>query len=142
MATPPTASAPLSALPTVFDPLLDVGFLDSLSSPFIMSRFLQGESDDSLYGFSTAVSANMSVLAVGATNAIDENGDNTGAVLYGSNPEDEFGNDVKLSDDGSRLVVAARSEQAQEGAIRMYNRRFADESGLWELSGTILGDGE
>ena len=83
----------------------------------------------------------MSVLAVGATNAIDENGNHTGAVylysidtsdaesiptllqvLYGSNPEDEFGNDVKLSDDGNRLVVAARSENEQEGAIRIYER--------------------
>ena len=80
----------------------------------------------------------MSVLAVGATNAMDEYGNHTGAVylysmdtsdaastpnlvqvLYGSNPEDEFGNDVKFSDDGNRLVVASRSENEQEGAIRI-----------------------
>eukprot|EP00984_Skeletonema_dohrnii_P007000 scaffold2492_cov71-Skeletonema_dohrnii-CCMP3373.AAC.1 len=104
-----------------------------------MSRFLQGESDDSLYGFSTAVSADMSVLAVGATNAIDENGNHTGAVLYGSNPEDEFGNDVKLSDDGNRLVVSARSENEQEGAIRIYERTSG--SNEWYIIRTIVGAG-
>ncbi len=156
----PTASTPLNALPTSSDPILDMELLDSLSSPYSMTRFIEGNSADSLYGFSTALSADMSVLAVGSTNAIDENGDNTGAVflynldpsdagstptlvqvIYGSNPDDEFGNDVKLSDNGNRMVIAARSENEQEGAIRMYQRRPNNASGLWEVSGTILGEG-
>ena len=141
------------------DPILDMELLDTLSSPYTMNHFLQGDDADSLYGFSTAVSADMSVLAVGATNALDESGNHAGAVflysidssdaaafptlaqvLYGSSAESEFGNGVALSDDGNRLVVAARSENVQEGAIRVYERASGTKE--WMLSGTIVGEGE
>jgi len=101
----------------------------------------------------------MSVLAVGATNALDDYGNHTGAVflyavdssnagsvptlvqvLFGFSAQDEFGNDVALSDDGSRLVVAARSENVQEGAIRIYERTSGTNE--WYLLGTIVGAGE
>lgn len=170
-ASPTTSKSP-SATPTIFDPLLDIELLDSLSKPYTLfhtiteetqtlatSRRLQDEASDSLYGFSTAVSADMSVLAVGATNAMDESGERSGAVflyttdpsdtsssprlvqmLYGFSPDSEFGSDVALSDDGNKLVVAARSENAQEGAIRMYERTPGNDS--WDLMGTIVGAGE
>ena len=159
--TMPTSSSIPSAIPTVFDPLLDLEQLDNFSSPYRMSRFLEGKAPESFFGFSSSVSADMSFLAVGAPNAPNENGDRTGAVflysmdvsdiesapellqvIYGSNADDEFGNDVQLSDDGSRLVVGSRSENEQQGAIRMYNLRGTIDGDdlFWDLSGTVLGD--
>ncbi len=52
-------------------------------------------------------------------------------VLYGSkNADDEFGNALALSNDGTRLVVGARSENEQTGAIRIYEQNGG---GSWEL---------
>ena len=54
-------------------------------------------------------------------------------VLYGSkNADDEFGNALALSNDGTRLVVGARSENEQTGAIRIYEQNGGG-SGSWEL---------
>ena len=133
--------------------------MKGVTDTYTTSPRLQGKAADSLYGFSTAVSADISVLAVGATNALDDYGNHTGAVflytvdsseaesiptlvqvLFGYSSEDEFGNDVALSDDGNRLVVASRSENVQEGAIRIYDRTSGTDG--WSLIGTIVGAGE
>jgi hypothetical protein len=51
-------------------------------------------------------------------------------VVYGSEKaDDEFGSALALSNDGKRLVVGARSENGQAGAIRIYEQN----GGTWEL---------
>lgn len=96
------------------------------------------------YGSSVSISGDGTVVAVGAKLGANEAGVATGAVylytmakelsltqvLYGSEAaDDEFGNALALSNDGKRLVVGARSENKQAGAIRIYEQK----GGKWEL---------
>ena len=99
------------------------------------------------YGSSVSISGDGTVVAVGAKLAMNAARAATGAVylysmgssaselkltqiLYGSeSADDEFGNALALSDDGTRLVVGARSENEQAGAIRIYEQK----GGTWEL---------
>ena len=100
------------------------------------------------YGSSVSISGDGTIAAVGAKLGANAAGTATGAVylytmaspaakeltlvqvLYGSkNADDEFGNALALSNDGTRLVVGARSENEQTGAIRIYEQK----GGSWEL---------
>ena len=104
----------------------------------------------SLFGFAVDCSGDGSILAVGAKDALNEVGDDTGAVylyslidfskgivaietddgseikpepftvLYGKVGGSEFGNAVALSTDGKVLVIGSRSENQEMGAIRIY----------------------
>lgn len=126
--------------------------LDELSDLWSRSMSIQHSESSALFGTSVAMSADPVLLIVGAKDALNEAGDAAGAVyvysldangtasmlqvLYGENANDEFGNAVSVSDDGSRLVVGSRSEVDQSGAVRIYTR---SESLYSQLGSTIIG---
>lgn len=59
-------------------------------------------------------------------------------ILYGQNEDDEFGNAVALSSDGSYLVVGSRAEAAVTGAMRVYS--ITDDVELMKITGENPGD--
>ena len=127
--------------------------LDDLSAPFTLSLTMEGEMPLAQYGSSVDISHYGRVVAVGAKDAKNEAGVDTGAVflysmdqatnaltlrqvMYGESSKDEFGNAVALSHDGQRLVVGSRSENDQTGAMRVY--QLAGDA--WVLMGAIYGE--
>jgi len=122
--------------------------LNALSFPYTLSHELGSTSAAARFGFSVSMSSNGNILAVGAKDMADAVlGEEVGAVLLYSMetspptllqtminqyPDGEFGNSVGLSNDGSRLVVGARSENDQAGVVRVYGR---DSFGQWAILG-------
>ena len=141
---PPTTIAPTNprtAAPTASP--LDVVF----------TVMQEGAHNASLYGFANDMSSDAKIVAVGAINADNEEGLNTGAVymyfnnpdkpnldpvlfqtLYGEVPGSDFGSSVALSNDGKLMVVGARFEK-NNGAMRIYT--LAD--GAYSVVGFIEG---
>ena len=122
-----------SGAPSAFDPVLD----------YAKSLLIQGIHQSLLFGFSSSISDDGSLLAVGAMDSWNEFGEATGAVylysldgfitnvvsssqpkpfeiLYGQSTGDDSGNAVALSQDGAHLVVGSRAENKGKGAIRIY----------------------
>jgi hypothetical protein len=128
--------------------------LDELSDPWSLSRSIEHDESSARFGTSLVMSADGSLCIVGATDAKNEAGDNSGAVfvysmvdgdpsllhvIYGENINDEFGNAIALSDDGSRLVVGSRSEGEQAGAVRIYSLSTSSYS---QLGDAIVGSAD
>jgi len=55
-------------------------------------------------------------------------------VLYGQSSSDEYGNAIALSQDGNRLVVGSRSENAHTGAMRIYQRNDSMAAGATDAA--------
>ena len=130
---------------------------DVFSTPYTLKFSMEGRLPSSRFGSSVALSADGNLMAVGASEAMNDAGEATGAVylysfevsddntysappqllnvIYGQSSGDEFGNAVALSHDGNRIVIGSRSEADLAGAIRVYQRSTATTS--WEQLGEV-----
>jgi len=153
--TPAPSDSPKTGAPILETeaPVSNTGsFLDELSDPWTLYKTLQHDKPSALFGTSLASSADPTLLVVGAKGSLnvedalsgaayvylfDENGTSSLLqVIYGENDNDEFGNAIAISDDGSRLVVGSRSEASQSGAVRVFS---FSESSYSQLGDTIFG---
>ncbi|WP_116964862.1 DUF4347 domain-containing protein, partial [Fastidiosibacter lacustris] len=117
---------------------------------------LVGDISEDHLGHSVALSANGTILAVGAKDH-DFNGDRSGQVkiyewngngwtqkgqnLYGEASNDEFGHSVALSDDGTIVAIGAEGRNNSTGEVKIY--QWNELNGSWEqLGGGILGEAE
>ena len=148
----PAPSVSSSEAPT---PAPSDSFLDELSDPWTLHESFQHDQPSALFGTAVTMSADPLILVVGAKDALNEVGDASGAayvysfdenrtasllqILHGENANDEFGNALAISDDGSRLVIGSRSEADQTGALRIYQ---LSESTYIQLGSTIIGASE
>jgi len=131
--------------------------LDALSLPYTLSHEIEGVSAAARYGFSVAMSSDGNTIAVGAKDMTDVVLGEVGAVhlysmetsppsllqtLVNEYPNGEFGNSIGLSNDGSRLVVGARSENDQTGVVRVYGRDSVGQYALLGMPINGLSSGE
>jgi Flp pilus assembly pilin Flp len=116
---------------------------------------IDGEADYDHSGYSVSLSADGSVLAIGATSN-DGNGSNLGHVrvyknisgtwtqigadIDGEATKDQFGNSVSLSADGSVLAIGA-VENNGNGSDAGHVRVYKNISGIWTKIGNDI-DGE
>ena len=96
---------------------------------------INGEAANYNSGWSVSLSADGSVVAIGATNN-NENGNNSGSVriykkvnntwiqvgsdIDGEAAEDELGYSVSLSSDGNTVAVGAHQNLTGNGYVRIY----------------------
>mmetsp|Transcript_11211 Transcript_11211/g.22340 ORF Transcript_11211/g.22340 Transcript_11211/m.22340 type:complete len:2173 (+) Transcript_11211:96-6614(+) len=131
--------------------------LDALSLPYTLSHEIEGVSAAARYGFSVAMSGDGNIIAVGAKDMTDVVLGEVGALhlysmetsppsllqtLVNEYPNGEFGNSIGLSNDGSRLVVGARSENDQTGVVRVYGRDSVGQFALLGMPINGLSSGE
>ena len=106
---------------------------------------LYGDTTNGQFGHSAAISSDGSRIVVGAYNTgrgyvqiyeLDNNQWNQiGANLVGVSPEDEYGWDVDISGDGTRVIVGipGTSSTFTDGAVKLYNYVTADEATFFEV---------
>ena len=141
--------------------------LNLLSAPYVMSHSMDSNIRRSQFGFSVASATvdemdQQMVVAVGAKDATNEMGVPTGAVylysltpastsmellqtLYGSSSNSEFGNSLKFSRNGRRLVIGARGENGDTGAKNtgaMHIYQHQDGASTWTLDELIPGQSQ
>ena len=106
---------------------------------------LYGDTTNGQFGHSAAISSDGSRIVVGAYNTgrgyvqiyeLDNNQWNQiGANLVGVSPEDEYGWDVDISGDGTRVIVGipGTTSTFTDGAVKLYNYVTSDEATFFEV---------
>ena len=137
-----------------------LSFSGNMSEPWQkIGQDIEGEAPDDFFGYSVSMSADGSVMAIGATKNDGDNGDNSGHVrvyayddddslwkqigedIDGEASGDESGQSVSLSADGSIVAIGAPINGGDNGDNSGHVRVYEFDGSSWVKRGANI-DGE